>query len=235
MRRGTESPYSVVDLASSGRNRKGSEMRMACLLVVLLCLLGLCGCKATPVPEQFSFYNQEASFLYLSAMRGLAAEYGGKLPVKGEKVWVVNLVGGKNTDSPVDAYTQDAWIAGLLAAKHCQVVEKDEDIVRDLYVEHAESKSLDLKKKTLAEGAGMENVSKIVAFRVVRLDATKWSALTNVARGVVGFWREWTSTRSVRISLHLRVIDVKAGTVEFAHYLDVEKVNRWFVGHDMYK
>src|SRR5690606_13833090 len=99
------------------------------------------------------------------------------------------------------------------------VVEKDEDLVRNLFVEYTESKKLAIKSDELVRTGKLLNADMILAYRVLRADEKSigwivWGCLKFVEMlGRLVTDMSVNSADSLRIGMHLQVVHVGSGLV----------------------
>jgi len=165
--------------------------------------------------------TEEGKFLYSRGLRAAIKKGALKDLLIGpeERVWVVNKNNAANGDGTLDAITYDALVDGLRNEGISEVVERDEDLVRAMYLEYTESAKLDARDPSLATTGRMQPADVIVAYRVMRLNYRSpglvMLGIRMIAAGCVGLCSDAQPqlTDGLRITVHVDVIDVKSGKV----------------------
>ena len=181
-------------------------------------LSGVLGALPFPIPGlgggEPSPSGEEVQMLYAKGVRAMMPDPVKELKIgQTERVWVVNENGGTNSDRPVDALTYDA-IVDVLRQKGgiTDVVARDDDMMRSLYVEYTESAKLASRDDALARNGKIAPADVILTYRVMRLNARSPGYI------IVGL-------RFIR----LEAIDTKTGTTRATRVVEhVEKQPDWF-------
>lgn len=211
---------------------------LAALVLALLCGAGLNSCSIfgaltaefdPDVPLRFR--DSEIKYLYIDAVKKIADDVARAVPFsKNNKVWITDLVGGANTDQSRVALTVDALTHALLAAGKCSPLEKDQDMVRDMYVEYTESGYLPPKSDALAKQGKMLNADYILAFRVMKLEVQDFNWMQKAAQnyGAICSLGVLDSNKYgvMVLGMHLRAIDVQTGEVVWSGYFEKAISNR---------
>ncbi len=182
--------------------------------------------------------GEEMSILYSNGLHKSLPEGIKQLKISPtERVWVVNKNGGTNSDRPVDALTYDALVDVLRSQKQplSEVAERDDDMIRSLYVEYTESDKLAARANSLAQSGKIQPADVILAYRIDRVNAKSPGSfmlgLRYVIGGVVGLFADAqpNNTDGLRIAIHLDAIDTKTGTVRATTLVEhVEPQTGWF-------
>jgi hypothetical protein len=181
--------------------------------------------------------GEEQTMLYARGLREVMPD-----PIKDlkiaptERVWVINKNGGTNTDRPIDAITYDALVDVLRADGVSEVVARDDDMLRSLYVEYTESGKLSARSDSLAAGGKIAPADVMLSYRVMRLNQKNPGVIILgirfIVAGILGLFADAQPNLSdgLRIAIHLDVIDVKSGTVRTSTIVErVEPQPNWFV------
>ncbi len=184
--------------------------------------------------------TEEGKFLYA---RGLREAFKGGTFLKElkmeptERVWVVNKNKATNGDGTLDAITYDALVDSLRADGLTEVVERDDDLMRAMYLEYTESGKLDARDPQLVTTGRVQNADVILAYRVMRLNYRSPGLLMlgirMIAAGFLGLCTDAQMhlTDGLRIAVHLDVIDVKTGKVRSTKIVEhVEPQPKMFAG-----
>ena len=190
---------------------------------------GITGGEPTPNGE-------EIQLLYAKGVRSMIPD-----PIKDlkiaptERVWVVNKNGGTNNDSSVDALTYDAIIDVLRSKGVSEVVARDDDMMRSLYVEYTESAKLAARADSLARDGKIQPADVILTYRLMRLNTKQPGYIILGLRFFVGALiglvadAQPNMSDGVRLVLHLEAIDVKTGTTRATRIAEhVERQPDWF-------
>jgi hypothetical protein len=183
-----------------------------------------------------SVIGEEQSMLYTHAMREMMPD-----PVKdmkivpSEKVWIVNRTGGGNTDKPIEALTYDALLDILRQRNISEVVARDDDMMRSLYVEYTESAKLAARADSLAREGKIQPADVMLTYRVTRINVkspgTCILGVRFLVAGIMGLFTDAQPniTDGMRIAIHIETIDVKSGTVRASRIVEhVEPQPNWF-------
>ncbi len=220
--------------------------RIALLSVLATIMMSTTGCltsllSALPIPipgfgGEPSPSGEEIQLLYAKGIRSMMPD-----PIKDlkiaptERVWVVNENGGTNSDSPVDALTYDAIIDVLRGKGVSEVVARDDDMMRSLYVEYTESAKLQSRADSLSRDGRIQPADVILAYRLMRLNTKQPGfiilGLRFLVGGLIGLVADAQPNLSdgVRLVLHLEAIDVKTGTTRATRIAEhVERQPDWF-------
>jgi hypothetical protein len=210
-------------------------------LVVLLALTQGCSIlSALPIPGigggEPGVFGEEQSMLYARGLREVMPDPLKDLKIAPtERVWVINKVGGTNTDRPIDALTYDALVDSLRDGGISEVVARDDDMLRSLYVEYTESGKLAARADSLARDGRIQPADVMLAYRVMRVNQKNPGYIILGIRYIVGAIAGLFSDAQVnnadalRIAIHLDVIDVKSGTVRATSIVErVEPQPNWF-------
>jgi hypothetical protein len=216
--------------------------RLALLTAMTALVASTTGCSllsALPIPGlggEPSPSGEEIQLLYAKGIRSMMPD-----PIKDlrisptERVWVVNKNGGTNNDSPVDALTYDAIIDTLRGKGVSEVVARDDDMMRSLYVEYTESAKLQARADSLARDGKIQPADVILTYRLMRLNTKSPGyiilGLRFIVGGLIGLVTDAQPNLSdgVRLVLHLEAIDVKTGTTRATRIAEhVERQPDWF-------
>jgi hypothetical protein len=210
-------------------------------LVVLLALTQGCSVlSALPIPGlgggEPGVFGEEQSMLYARGLREVMPDPLKDLKIAPtERVWVINKVGGTNTDRPIDALTYDALVDSLRDGGISEVVARDDDMLRSLYVEYTESGKLAARADSLARDGRIQPADVMLSYRVMRVNQKNPGYIILGIRYVVGFIAglfadaQVNNADALRIAIHLDVIDVKSGTVRATSIVErVEPQPNWF-------
>ncbi|HEY4221675.1 MAG TPA: hypothetical protein VGO62_10035 [Myxococcota bacterium] len=217
--------------------------RIALCSVVAALLAATTGCanllSFLPIPGlggQPSPSGEEIQLLYAKGIRSMMGD-----PIKDlkiaptERVWVVNENGGTNSDSPVDALTYDAMIDVLRSKGISEVVARDDDMMRSLYVEYTESAKLQARADSLARDGKIQPADVILSYRLIRLNTKNPGfiilGLRFLVGGLIGLVADAQPNLSdgIRLVLHLEAIDVKTGTTRATRIVEhLERQPDWF-------
>jgi hypothetical protein len=210
-------------------------------LVVLLALTQGCSVlSALPIPGlgggEPGVFGEEQSMLYARGLREVMPDPLKDLKIAPtERVWVINKVGGTNTDRPIDALTYDALVDSLRDGGISEVVARDDDMLRSLYVEYTESGKLAARADSLARDGRIQPADVMLSYRVMRVNQKNPGLIILGIRYVVGFVAglfadaQVNNADALRIAIHLDVIDVKSGTVRATSIVErVEPQPNWF-------
>lgn len=163
--------------------------------------------------------GEEIQLLYAKGIRAMMPDPIRDLKIApNERVWVVNKVGGTNTDRAVDGLTYDAIIDTLRGKGISEVVARDDDMLRSLYVEYTESAKLAARADSLARDGKIQPADVILTYRLMRLNTRNPGliilGLRFIVGGIIGLVTDAQPnvTAGVRLVLHLEAIDVKSGT-----------------------
>lgn len=195
------------------------------LLVLIACAL-VSGCAYGPkekrTPEDVRFTDTDEKYM-ATRVASVFVYNMGEIPMKREeKVWVVGFENesSRNLDRPIiSAAVEDALIEALLREKKCQIVEKDADIVRNIYLEQQESALLEFKDPKLGQEAKLANADTILAYRIIKLERWEFNPLLKL------FSNDSNDLGKFRIALHLRLIDMKTGLVRWSGYFEEPRKN----------
>ena len=201
----------------------------ALLNMIPIPIPGITGGEPTPAGE-------EIQLLYAKGIRSMMPD-----PIKDlkiaptERVWVVNKNGGSNNDSSVDALTYDAIIDVLRSKGVSEVVARDDDMMRSLYVEYTESAKLAARADSLARDGKIQPADVIVSYRLMRLNTRQPGFIILGLRFIVGALiglvadAQPNMSDGVRLVLHLEAIDVKTGTTRATRIAEhVERQPDWY-------
>jgi len=190
---------------------------------------GLGGGEPSPAGE-------EIQLLYAKGIRSMMPD-----PIKDlkiaptERVWVVNKNGGTNSDGSVDALTYDAIIDVRRGMGVSEVVARDDDMMRSLYVEYTESAKLTARADSLARDGKIQPADVILTYRLMRLNQRQPGfiilGLRFLVAGLIGLVADAQPNVSdgIRLVLHLEAIDVKTGTTRATRIAEhVERQPDWF-------
>lgn len=195
----------------------------------LALLLALLGCEQKKAPQEVVYKDFDTKYLATRIVNNIGRSLDtAKIQIfPSDKVWVVNIQGGKNTDEVFQATLEDALISSLTGYKKCGVVERDTDIVRNLYLEHQESKELDIKDDTLVKTGKLLSADKILAYRIMKVEEKGFNILEKALQAAF-FMVEASEVKQVKLALHLRVIDVRTGGVISSGYVEESEQNTLF-------
>ena len=195
-------------------------MKYALPVVALLALTQGCSLlSALPIAGlgggEPGVFGEEQSMLYARGLREVMPDPLKDLKISPtERVWVINKNGGTNTDRPIDALTYDAIVDVLREGGISEVVARDDDMLRSMYVEYTESSKLAARADSLARDGRIQPADVMVSYRVMRINQKN-----------PGF----IMSDGLRIAVHMDVIDVKSGTVRATSIVErVEPQPSWF-------
>ncbi|MEW6357053.1 MAG: hypothetical protein AB1696_12050 [Planctomycetota bacterium] len=195
------------------------------IMVLTVLALGCWGCsgpKEKRSPEDVAFTDTDEKYM-ATRVANIFVYNMGEVPLKrDEKVWVVGLENksSRNLDKPIiSTAVDDALIDALLREKKCQVVEKDADMVRNLYIEQQESAQLEFKDSKLGQEAKIANADAILAYRIIKLERWNYNAFAKL------FSNDSHDVRKFRIALHIRLIDTRSGMVRWSGYFEEPRKN----------
>jgi hypothetical protein len=187
--------------------------------------------------------GEEQTMLYARGVREMMPD-----PIKDlkiaptERVWVVNKNGGSNSDRPIDALTYDALVDTLRGSGISDVVARDDDMIRSLYVEYTESGKLAARADSLARDGKIQPADVMLAYRVVRLNQKNPGliilGIRFIVASIVGLFADAQPNLSdgLRIAIHLDAIDVKTGTVRSTRIVErLEPQPNWFVADYLFE
>jgi hypothetical protein len=217
----------------------------ALVAVASLLAINLSGCASLlgllpfPIPGIGSANgpaNEEQSILYAKGIRQMMPDPIRDLKIAPtERVWVVNKNGGTNTDSPVDGLTYDAIIDTLRGKGVSEVVARDDDMLRSLYVEYTESAKLAARADSLARDGKIQPADVILTYRLMRMNVRQPGfiilGLRFIIGGLIGLVTDAQPnvTDGVRLVLHLEAIDVKSGTTRATRIAEhLERQPDWY-------
>ncbi len=180
--------------------------------------------------------GEEQSMLYARGVRQVMPDPLKELKIAPtERVWVINKTGGTNSDRPIDALTYDALVDTLRDGGISEVVARDDDMLRSLYVEYTESGKLAARADSLARDGRIQPADVMVAYRVIRVNQKNPGyiilGIRYIVGGIVGLFTDAQVNNSdgLRIAIHMDVIDVKSGTVRASRVVEhVEPQPNWF-------
>lgn len=180
--------------------------------------------------------GEEQSILYAKGIRSMMPDPIRDLKIAPtERVWVVNKVGGTNTDAAVDGLTYDAIIDTLRGKGVSEVVARDDDMLRSLYVEYTESAKLAARADSLARDGKIQPADVILSYRLMRMNVRNPGlivlGLRFIVGGIIGLVTDAQPnvTDGVRLVLHLEAIDVKTGTTRATRIAEhVERQPDWY-------
>jgi hypothetical protein len=180
--------------------------------------------------------GEEIQLLYAKGIRSMVPDPIRDLKISPtERVWVVNKNGGTNNDSPVDSLTYDAIIDVLRGKGVSEVVARDDDMMRSLYVEYTESAKLAARADNLARDGKLQPADVIVTYRLMRLNTKQPGFIILGLRFIVGSLiglvadAQPNLSDGIRLVLHLEAIDVKTGTTRATRIAEhVERQPDWF-------
>jgi hypothetical protein len=171
--------------------------------------------------------SEETEILYARGLRRVLSTNLGELKIKSsEKVWVVNKNGGTNTDRQMEALTYDAVVDVLRRNGISEVVARDEDMFRDLYVEYTEADKLKARANDLAENGKLKSADVMLAYRIVRLNPRSPGCIPLGIRffvaGLVGLFSDAqvNMTDGLRMAIHLDTIETSTGTVRASKIIE---------------
>lgn len=180
--------------------------------------------------------TEELQLLYAKGIRAMMPD-----PIKDlkiaptERVWVVNKIGGTNTDKATDGLTYDAIIDVLRGKGISEVVARDDDMLRSLYVEYTESAKLAARADSLARDGKIQPADVILTYRLMRMNTRNPGliilGLRFIVGGLIGLVTDAqvNVTDGVRLVLHLEAIDVKSGTTRATRIAEhVEHQPDWY-------
>ncbi len=211
-------------------------------IVALLVLTQGCSILASlPIPGlgggDPGILGEEQTTLYARGLREVMPDPLKELKIAPtERVWVINKNGGTNSDRPIDALTYDAIVDTLRDGGISEVVARDDDMLRSLYVEYTESGKLVSRADSLARDGRIQPADVMVAYRVMRINQRNPGliilGIRFIVGGILGLFTDAQVNLSdgLRIAIHLDVIDVKSGTVRATSIVErVEPQPNWFV------
>jgi len=207
-----------------------AKMRRTAQLIPSILLLITLGCQQEKTaPKEVVYKDFDTKYLATRVVNNIGRSIDTtKLQIfPTDKVWVVNIQGGKNTDEVFQATLEDALISALTGYQKCAVVERDTDIVRNLYLEHQESKDLDIKDDTLVKTGKLLNADKILAYRIMKVEKKGFNILEKAFQTAF-FMIESREVKRVRLALHLRVIDVVSGGILASGFVEESEENALF-------
>jgi hypothetical protein len=180
--------------------------------------------------------GEEQSLLYAKGVRAMMPDPMRDLQIgKEERVWVVNKNGGTNTDNAVDGLTYDAIIDTLRGKGISEVVARDDDMMRSLYVEYTESAKLAARDDSLARDGKLKPADVILTYRLMRHNVRQPGliilGLRFIVGGIIGLVTDAqpNMTDGIRLVLHIEVIDVKSGTTRTTRIIEhVERQPDWY-------
>lgn len=220
--------------------------RIALLSTIVALILSSTGCSllsSLPIPLPIpglggepSPAGEEIQLLYAKGVRSMMPDPIKDLKISPtERVWVVNKNGGSNSDAAVDALTYDAIIDVLRGKGVSEVVARDDDMMRSLYVEYTESAKLQARADSLARDGKIQPADVIVTYRLMRLNTKQPGFIILGLRFIVGSLiglvadAQPNISDGVRLVLHLEAIDVKTGTTRATRIAEhVERQPDWF-------
>ncbi len=181
--------------------------------------------------------GEEQSMLYARGIREVMPDPLKQLKIAPtERVWVINKNGGSNSDRPIDMLTYDALVDSLRDGGISEVVARDDDMLRSLYVEYTESGKLAARADSLARDGRIQPADVMLAYRVMRVNQKNPGyiilGIRYIVGGIVGLFTDAqvNNADGLRIAIHLDVIDVKSGTVRASSIVErLEPQPNWFV------
>ncbi|NOZ23878.1 MAG: PEGA domain-containing protein [Planctomycetes bacterium] len=207
-----------------------TKWKRAVQLIPPVLFLAALGCQQEKIaPKEVVYKDFDTKYLATRIVNNIGRSIDTtKLQIfPTDKVWIVNIQGGKNTDEVFQATLEDALISALTAYQKCAVVERDTDIVRNLYLEHQESKDLDIKDDTLVKTGKLLNADKILAYRIMKVEKKGFNILEKAFQTAF-FMIEPSEIKRVRLALHLRVIDVASGAILASGFVEESEDNSLF-------
>lgn len=214
---------------------------LSALVATLALTQGCSILSALPIPGfgggEPGVSGEEQSMLYARGLREVMPDPLKDLKIAPtERVWVINKNGGTNTDRPIDAITYDALVDSLRDGGISEVVARDDDMLRSLYVEYTESGKLASRAESLARDGRIQPADVMLAYRVIRVNQRNPGFIILGIRffvgGILGLFTDAQVNLSdgLRMAVHLDVIDVKSGTVRATTIVErVEPQPNWFV------
>jgi hypothetical protein len=202
------------------------------LVPVLVSLIASSGCATLTglipgIGGEPSPSGEEVQMLYAKAVRAMMPDPIKELRINpSEKVWIVNKNGGTNSDRPVDALTYDAITDVLRSKGIADVVARDDDMIRSLYVEYTESGKLAARSDSLARDGKIQPADVILTYRVIRLNTKQPGLIILGVRfilaGIIGLFADAqpNMTDGIRLAIHVDAIDVKSGTVRASRIVE---------------
>jgi hypothetical protein len=202
------------------------------LVPVLAALVASSGCATLTglipgIGGEPSPGGEEVQMLYAKAVRAMMPDPIKELRINpSEKVWIVNKNGGTNSDRPVDSLTYDAITDVLRSKGIADVVARDDDMIRSLYVEYTESGKLAARSDSLARDGKIQPADVILAYRVIRLNTKQPGFIILGVRfilaGIIGLFADAqpNMTDGIRLAIHVDAIDVKSGTVRASRIVE---------------
>ncbi len=216
-------------------------MKYALPVVALLALTQGCSLlSALPIAGlgggEPGVFGEEQSMLYARGLREVMPDPLKDLKISPtERVWVINKNGGTNSDRPIDALTYDAIVDVLREGGISEVVARDDDMLRSMYVEYTESSKLAARADSLARDGRIQPADVMVSYRVMRINQKNPGfiilGIRFVVGGILGLFTDAQVNMSdgLRIAVHMDVIDVKSGTVRATSIVErVEPQPSWF-------
>ena len=167
-------------------------MKYALPVVALLALTQGCSLlSALPIAGlgggEPGVFGEEQSMLYARGLREVMPDPLKDLKISPtERVWVINKNGGTNSDRPIDALTYDAIVDVLREGGISEVVARDDDMLRSMYVEYTESSKLAARADSLARDGRIQPADVMVSYRVMRINQKNPGFIILGIRFVVG-------------------------------------------------
>jgi len=210
-------------------------MLMTMIMAASLSGCGLLGRVRTEFDTDYKVKLKDAEMksLYIQAVNEIAKEMVQVVPFsKNNRVWVTALSGGMNTDEPEVAMTVDAFTHALLANNKCSPVERDSDMVRDMFVEYTESNFIPPRSDALAKSGRLSNADFILAYRITKLEFSSFNYIERIGQriSVVLSFGELQANQwgAIAVGMHIRAIDVKTGEDVWTGYIDKTVTNDLF-------
>jgi len=206
-------------------------------ILLVFGIMGISGCASKKYDPQKGIFDMpkdtEEQYMYIEAMELIGGDVAQAVPFsKNHKVWVTNLVGGRNADDFYNAYTVDALTHALLVNNKCAPLEKDIDMVRDMYVEYTEARYLDPKSSNLVKMGKLLDADYILSFRIIKLEVLPFNLLQTGAQlyakiATLGLLKTHRHGMMI-LGIHLRATNVRTGEVVWSGYFQKDVSNTVF-------
>jgi len=129
----------------------------------------------------------------------------------GDRVWVVDMKGDKESDPKFRNALESAIADALKTKGKCIVVGKGSAAVTKLFAQHAKGKTLELKTEQLLSVAKSLKADKILTYRVLKIEKKRVSVLEKALQAAMFNMTPGQLDR-IKPALHVMVIDVATGT-----------------------
>jgi len=128
-----------------------------------------------------------------------------------DRVLVLNIQGGKETDALFEAEVEKVLCSVLIRKGRCSIVGKKTKGVQNLLKQHAASKALDLSDELILRTAKAVNADKVLTYRILKIEKDKTGRMGEGTQRLI--MTRPKAAQGIQLALSLKVIDVGAGTI----------------------